>query len=171
LTKGVHALVPAAGPWRAALTIPQDQVRVSFAVPFYGMLLLGTTDTPDDREPSQVAVEPADVEQVVSEAAVAVDPSLVAGERVRATFAGLRVLPAEARESVSVRRETVISWGSAGMLSVAGGKLSRTSTAPHWLLRMRAHAVSHEQVLNLARREKVTSTQLRIRLALAVATS
>ena len=124
LTKGVHALVPAAGPWRAALTIPQDQVRVSFAVPFYGMLLLGTTDTPHEREPSQVAVEPADVEQVVSEAAVAVDPSLVAGERVRATFAGLRVLPAEARESVSVRRETVISWGSAGMLSVAGGKLT-----------------------------------------------
>jgi glycerol-3-phosphate dehydrogenase len=124
LTKGVHALVPADSMWDAALTIPQDEVRVSFAVPFYGMLLLGTTDTPHEAEPSSVAVEPADVEQVVREAGVALDPALIAAERVRATFAGLRVLPAGAKETVSARRETVISRGRGGMLSVAGGKLT-----------------------------------------------
>ncbi len=124
LTKGVHVLVPAESAWGAALTIPQDEVRVSFAVPFYGMLLLGTTDTPHDADPSSVAVEPADVAQVVREAGVALDPALVALERVRATFAGLRVLPAGARETASARRETVISRGRGGMLSVAGGKLT-----------------------------------------------
>jgi glycerol-3-phosphate dehydrogenase len=124
LAKGVHALVSADAPWEAALTIPQDRLRVTFAVPFYGMLLLGTTDEPHDGEPSEVAVEATDVDQVVSEAAVAVEPSLVAAERVRATFAGLRVLPAATRDSVSARRETVLSRGRGGMLSVAGGKLT-----------------------------------------------
>ena len=43
---------------------------------------------------------------------------------MRAAFAGLRVLPAGEGESVSARRETVYTVGSAGMLSVAGGKLT-----------------------------------------------
>jgi glycerol-3-phosphate dehydrogenase len=124
LAKGVHALVPAEDEWAAALTIPQDRLRVTFALPFYGMLLLGTTDEPLDRSPGDVGVKPGDVDHVLAEAAVAVDPVLVDPERVRAAFAGTRVLPAAGGESVSVRRETVISRGRGGMLSVAGGKLT-----------------------------------------------
>jgi glycerol-3-phosphate dehydrogenase len=124
LAKGVHALVPAEGEWGAALTIPQDRLRVTFALPFYGMLLLGTTDEPLARSPRDAEVEPRDVEQVVAEAAVAVDPSLAALDRVRAAYAGTRVLPAHEGASVSLRRETVISRGAGGMLSVAGGKLT-----------------------------------------------
>lgn len=124
LDKGAHALVPADGEWAAALTIPQDEVRVTFAVPLYGMLLLGTTERVHEGDPSAVAVEPGDVEQILAEAAVALDPSLLAPERVRATFAGLRVLPAGKGESVSTRRETVITRGPGAMLSVAGGKLT-----------------------------------------------
>ena len=45
LSKGVHVLVDGGADWEAALTIPHDKVRVSFAVPWEGMLLLGTTDT------------------------------------------------------------------------------------------------------------------------------
>jgi glycerol-3-phosphate dehydrogenase len=124
LTKGVHALVPGGGDWTAALTIPQDGVRVTFAVPWYGMLLLGTTDSLHERDPSDVAVDAADVEQILDEAAVALPRSLVAADRVRATYAGLRVLPAGRGETVSARRETVITRGPRGMLSVAGGKLT-----------------------------------------------
>jgi glycerol-3-phosphate dehydrogenase len=124
LAKGVHALVPADREWSAALTIPQDRLRVTFALPFYGMLLLGTTDEPQDGPPGDVAIRPEDVAQVVAEAAVAVDSSLVALEQVRAAFAGTRVLPAGTGDSVSLRRETVISRGRGGMLSVAGGKLT-----------------------------------------------
>src|SRR2546423_6181994 len=88
------------------------------------MLLLGTTDTPFDGEPDELAVGEADVEQVLAEAAVAVDPELVARDRVRATFAGLRVLPAGDGATASARRETSFTHGPAGMLSVAGGKLT-----------------------------------------------
>ncbi len=120
LSKGVHVLVDGARDWDAALTISHDKVRVSFAVPWEGMLLLGTTDTPHEGEPEDVRVTPADVEQVLREASVAVDGI---GEP-RATFCGLRVLPGGEGATASARRETVYSTGPAGMVSVAGGKLT-----------------------------------------------
>jgi glycerol-3-phosphate dehydrogenase len=124
LDKGAHVLVPADGEWAGAVTIPHDDVRVTFAVPFYGMLLLGTTESGYGGDPSDVRVEAADVSQILREAAVAIESSLVAPKQVRAAFAGLRVLPAGGRASASTRRETVISRGPDGMLSVAGGKLT-----------------------------------------------
>ena len=73
LSKGVHALVPLPDPWRIALTIAQDEVRVTFAVPWYGMLLLGTTDTEFDGEPGAVRAAPGDVETILREASVALE--------------------------------------------------------------------------------------------------
>ena len=124
LSRGAHVLVPADSEWDAALTLVQDDVRVTFAVPWYGMLLLGTTDTPYDGDPADVVPEPADARQILREAALALDPRLLEADRVRAAYAGLRVLPAGEGESVSARRETVFTRGPAGMLSVAGGKLT-----------------------------------------------
>ena len=124
LSKGVHVLVDCDEEWGAALTIPQDDVRVSFAVPWYGMLLLGTTDTAFEGDPGTVEVEPGDVETVLGEAAVALGHELSAPSRVRASFAGLRVLPAGEGASAGARRETVFTVGRGGMLSVAGGKLT-----------------------------------------------
>jgi glycerol-3-phosphate dehydrogenase len=61
---------------------------------------------------------------VLREASVALDTALVRRDRVRAVFAGLRVLPGGDGETATARRETVYSRGPAGMLSVAGGKLT-----------------------------------------------
>ena len=120
LSKGVHVLVDGGKDWDAALTISHDKVRVSFAVPWEGMLLLGTTDTLYDGEPETAHVTDEDVQQVLTEASVAV-------ERIgplRATFCGLRVLPGGDGATASARRETVYSTGPSGMVSVAGGKLT-----------------------------------------------
>ena len=124
LSKGVHVLLEPESSWTAALTIPHDKVRVSFAVPWQGMLLLGTTDALYDGDPGRVAVEEADIDQVLAEAAVALDPALVQRNRIRATYAGVRVLPGGEGGTTSARRETVYLRGSGGMLSVAGGKLT-----------------------------------------------
>jgi glycerol-3-phosphate dehydrogenase len=43
---------------------------------------------------------------------------------VRASFVGLRVLPGGPGGTASARRETVYSQGPAGMVSIAGGKLT-----------------------------------------------
>jgi glycerol-3-phosphate dehydrogenase len=120
LSKGVHVLVDGGSDWGAALTIPHDRVRVSFAVPWEGMLLLGTTDTPHEGEPETAAVAEADIDQVLREATVAVEGL----GPPRATYCGLRVLPTGAGRTAVARRETVLSRGRAGMVSVAGGKLT-----------------------------------------------
>jgi glycerol-3-phosphate dehydrogenase len=124
LSKGVHVLLDPGAPWGVALTIPHDKVRVTFAVPWHGMLLLGTTDTLHEGGPGEAVCEEHDIEEVLDEAAVALDPALLRRDRVRVAFAGLRVLPGGDGETAQARRETVYSRGPSGMLSVAGGKLT-----------------------------------------------
>src|SRR6185503_17016246 len=93
LSKGAHVLVPGGEDWTAALTVPQDDVRVTFAVPWYGLLLLGTTDSDFEGDPADVAVEEDDIVGVLGEAATALPSSMLDRDGVRAAFAGLRVLP------------------------------------------------------------------------------
>jgi glycerol-3-phosphate dehydrogenase len=124
LSKGAHVVLSRAEEWTGALTVPQDDVRVTFAVPWYDLLLVGTTDTEYEGDPAAVSVDPPDVDQILAEAAVALGADAVSRDRVRATFAGLRVLPAGQGESVSARRETVFTRSPGDMLNVAGGKLT-----------------------------------------------
>ena len=143
LSKGVHVVVDGGGDWNAALTIPHDKVRVSFAVPWEGMLLLGTTDTEHDGEPETAAITDADVAQVLAEASVAVDRL---GEP-RAVFCGLRVLPGGDGETANAKRETVFSTGNTGMVSVAGGKLTTYR-------RIALDALDHVGVRGLSKRPR-----------------
>ena len=66
----------------------------------------------------------ADRAQILAEAATSLAPDVVDGARVRAAFAGLRVLPLGESSTAGTRRETVVTVGRAGMISVAGGKLT-----------------------------------------------
>ena len=120
LSKGVHVIVDGGEGWGAAVTIPQSKVRVSFAIPWEGKLLLGTTDTLHEDEPEELRVTDDDVRTVLEEAAVGIREL----GPVRATFAGLRVLPGGPGSTANARRETVYTRGPRGMLSVAGGKLT-----------------------------------------------
>jgi len=120
----VHVVVDGGGEWNAALTIPHDTVRVSFAVPWEGMLLLGTTDTLYEGEPDDAAATPEDIDQILAEAAVALEPGVLRPDAIRSVYAGLRVLPGAEGATASARRETVYLRGPGGMLTVAGGKLT-----------------------------------------------
>ena len=103
---------------------PHDQVRVTFAYAWEGMLLLGTTDTPYEGDPADVAATDDDIDTVLAEAGVAMDGAVLRRDRVLATYAGLRVLPLSDGSTVDARRETAILVGRGGMLTVAGGKLT-----------------------------------------------
>ncbi|HUZ82135.1 MAG TPA: glycerol-3-phosphate dehydrogenase/oxidase [Gaiellaceae bacterium] len=120
LSKGVHVVVDGGEGWGAAVTIPHDKIRVSFAIPWEGKLLLGTTDTLHEGEPEDGGVTDDDVRKILDEASVAVHDL----GPVRASFWGLRVLPGGPGATASARRETVYTHGPSGMLSVAGGKLT-----------------------------------------------
>lgn len=122
LSKGAHLVLNTPDPWSAALTIPVDKYRVSFAIPWEGHLLLGTTDEAYEGDPADVGVVPSDVDQILSEASMGIDPSYLDRDRMTYSFAGLRVLPGGPGDTSSAKRETVVSQGRGGMLSVAGGK-------------------------------------------------
>jgi len=124
LSKGVHLLVRGGDGWSAAVTTPLSEGRVSFAVPWQGLLLLGTTDDEFAGDPSSVAATDQDAARILDEAAVALDRDAVDPSLVVSRMAGLRVLPLSTGATSRIRRGTVLSRGPAGMISVAGGKLT-----------------------------------------------
>ena len=124
LSKGAHLVLDCNEPWHAAVTSPLPEGRVSFAIPWHGMLLLGTTDEPFEGDPATVRPTEADQAQILAEAATSLAAGVVDPARVRSSFAGLRVLPLGDSSTAGTRRETVVTVGKAGMISVAGGKLT-----------------------------------------------
>ncbi|HEY6029814.1 MAG TPA: FAD-dependent oxidoreductase, partial [Gaiellaceae bacterium] len=124
LSKGAHLVLERDGAWAAALTIPVDRERVSFAIPWEGLLLLGTTDSAFDPERDGLGVTPAEEAQILAEAGRALPPGVVRPDAVRARFAGLRVLPLTNGATARASREVTLTRGPAGMVSVAGGKLT-----------------------------------------------
>ncbi|MFC8719564.1 glycerol-3-phosphate dehydrogenase/oxidase [Kitasatospora sp. NPDC057198] len=122
LSKGAHVVLRRQAPWRAALTIPIDHYRVSFAIPWEDHVLLGTTDEEYAGDPLEVRAGEADVDQILAEAGHAVRGEHLRREDITYAFAGLRVLPGGPGGTAAAKRETVVTEGRAGMLSVAGGK-------------------------------------------------
>jgi glycerol-3-phosphate dehydrogenase len=122
LSRGAHLVLERNGGWGAALTIPIDRTRVAFAVPWAGMLLLGTTDSAFEGDARAIEPTVAEERQILDEAGLALDADAL-GE-VRARFAGVRVLPVGAGVTARAARETMLSAGPLGMVSVAGGKLT-----------------------------------------------
>ncbi|MFI9840239.1 glycerol-3-phosphate dehydrogenase/oxidase [Nonomuraea sp. NPDC051941] len=122
LSKGAHLVLRRHEPWKAALTTPIDKYRVSFAIPWEDHLLLGTTDEAYEGDPGGVRATEADIAQILDEAGHAVRDAQLSREDITYAFAGLRVLPGGPGQVTAAKRETVVTRGSGGMLSVAGGK-------------------------------------------------
>jgi glycerol-3-phosphate dehydrogenase len=121
LSKGVHAVLPLPDGWRAGLALFDDS-RSAFAVPWQGMLLLGTTDTPVESDVLDPAPTPGEVGTLLGWFRDVL-PGLQAG-RVVSSFAGLRVLPPGRAGTARASRRHVIDVGPSGMVSIAGGKLT-----------------------------------------------
>ncbi|HXM72907.1 MAG TPA: glycerol-3-phosphate dehydrogenase/oxidase [Candidatus Dormibacteraeota bacterium] len=124
LSKGVHLLLDPPAEWQAGLVVPVEDGRVTMALPWQGMLMLGTTDTDFDGAPDECAVTRSDVAQVLGEASMALPREMLRPENVRFSFAGLRVLPIGNGTSANAHREHLIRTGRFGMVSIAGGKLT-----------------------------------------------
>lgn len=122
LSKGVHLVLKRTSPWRAALATPVDKYRITFALPWEDVLLLGTTAEQFEGEPADVAVTEKDIDQILDEAALSVRNRQLRRDLITYSFAGLRVLPGGPGDTAKAKRETVVTEGKAGMLSVAGGK-------------------------------------------------
>jgi glycerol-3-phosphate dehydrogenase len=122
LSKGAHIVLRRKGPWKAAMATPIDKYRITFALPWEDQLLLGTTDEAYEGDPADVRATEADIRQILDEAALSVRDEHLSPDLITYAFAGLRVLPGGPGGVESAKRETVVSEGRGGMLSVAGGK-------------------------------------------------
>ena len=122
LSKGVHVVVPLEGDWKGGLAL-FDDAGTAIAIPWQGMLLLGATDTPHG-DPETVAVNPGDVRQLLARFAEVLPQEHLLAGRVVHTFAGLRALPRGNVATARARRRHLVSIGSGGMVSIAGGKLT-----------------------------------------------
>ena len=122
LSRGAHLVLERDDGWGAAVTIPIDRTRVAFAVPWAGRLLVGTTDSAFEGDARTIAPTAAEERQILEETALALDVDALGP--VRARFAGVRVLPVGAVATARAHRETMLSSGPLGMVSVAGGKLT-----------------------------------------------
>ncbi|MCC3765291.1 glycerol-3-phosphate dehydrogenase/oxidase [Glycomyces sp. TRM65418] len=122
LSKGAHLVLKRTADWKAALATPVDKYRITFALPWEDMLLLGTTDEVYEGDPGRVTPTKADFEQILDEASLSVRSEQLKPELITYAFAGLRVLPGGPESTAKAKRETVVTEGRGGMLSVAGGK-------------------------------------------------
>ncbi|MCX5556384.1 glycerol-3-phosphate dehydrogenase/oxidase [Streptomyces sp. NBC_00038] len=122
LSKGAHLVLKRTAPWKAALATPIDKYRITFALPWEDMLLLGTTDEEYEGDPADVAVNEKDISQILDEAAFSIRDQQLSRDLITYSFAGLRVLPGGPGDTSKAKRETVVTEGRGGMLSVAGGK-------------------------------------------------
>jgi glycerol-3-phosphate dehydrogenase len=163
LSKGAHLVLDRPQGFDVALAVPADESRIAFAIPWQGMLLLGTTDTPAE----QATVTEADEAQILDEAATALPAELLARDAVRARFAGLRVLPLTASATASARREVVLSSGPLGVLSVAGGKLTTHRVIARAVLRRLGYTAPPVTPLPGAADPDVVAAQLDVEPAVA----
>jgi glycerol-3-phosphate dehydrogenase len=124
LSKGVHVLLEPDAEWRAGLVVPVEDGRVAMAIPWQGMLMLGTTDTDFAGDPADCYVRPDDIAQVLDEASLALPLDMLGRDAVRFSFAGLRVLPLGEGSTANAHREHMVHTGRHGMVSIAGGKLT-----------------------------------------------
>jgi glycerol-3-phosphate dehydrogenase len=122
LSKGAHVVLKRKASWRAALATPIDKYRITFAIPWEDHLLLGTTDEEYTGDPADVRPTDADIDQILDEAAHSVRDEHLDRSLITYAFAGLRVLPGGPGGTATAKRETVVTEGRGGMLSVAGGK-------------------------------------------------
>ncbi|HET9781640.1 MAG TPA: glycerol-3-phosphate dehydrogenase/oxidase [Candidatus Dormibacteraeota bacterium] len=124
LSKGVHVTLPMPKGWHAAIARSVGGSRVAFALPWEGVLLIGTTDTPYEGEPEDARVEDADLDQVFHEASLSLPAEVLDRTQILYAMAGLRVLELGSSTTAETSREHVITKGALGMVSVAGGKLT-----------------------------------------------
>ena len=128
LSKGAHLLYRAEdlGVRERALVLPETgDGRIMFAVPWRGMVLVGTTDTPYEGHPGAARAEAADVAYLRQGLERYLDAG---GAQPVSAFAGLRALADGEGSTASASREHRFLEPAPGYLRIVGGKLTAHRT-------------------------------------------
>jgi glycerol-3-phosphate dehydrogenase len=125
LCKGVHLILPRLPGRDALLFFSETDGRVIFLVPWYGLTLLGTTDTDYAGNPEDVDVEREDVDYLLRSANRVLGSVQWREEDILGGFAGLRVLKGKQGLAPSaLSREWTLKELNNGVLVSVGGKFT-----------------------------------------------
>ncbi len=103
LTKGVHLVFARTDlPVRESLVLADDRGRIVFVMPHDRYVLVGTTDTDFAGDPASVRTEIGDVEYLLAVLAESLPGIKLTNADVATSFAGLRALVREEKESAVV---------------------------------------------------------------------
>lgn len=124
LSKGVHLVLPATLGDEALLLTAKSDGRVFFIIPWYGMTLLGTTDTDYKGDIEKISVEEKDILYLLTEAnhylKIAWTKQDVVG-----SYAGVRVMKHSDKASPSaVSRDWELKTAANGVHYSIGGKIT-----------------------------------------------
>ena len=125
LTKGVHLILPKILENEALLLTAQADGRVFFMIPWYGLTLLGTTDTDYADDIEQIKVEADDIDYLLIEANRVLQSVHWKKSDIIGQYAGLRVLNQSSKTSPSaVSRDWELKSNHNGLLTSMGGKFT-----------------------------------------------
>ncbi|SEN62382.1 glycerol-3-phosphate dehydrogenase/oxidase [Nitrosomonas marina] len=128
LTRGIHMVMPQLGLEEALLLTARSDGRVFFMIPWYGLTLLGTTDTTYQGLLNRIDVDETEVDYLLNAVNDYLREPWTRSDIVGA-FAGVRVLKHEAtagsaESPSSVSRDWVVRTASNGVHYSIGGKLT-----------------------------------------------
>jgi glycerol-3-phosphate dehydrogenase len=125
LSKGVHLILPKILQAEALLLTAKTDGRVFFIIPWYGLTLLGTTDSVYDGNIDHLTVEAAEVNYLLNEANRVLNTVNWTEQDIIGRYAGLRVLKPSAEASLSsISRDWELITSKNGLISSIGGKLT-----------------------------------------------
>ncbi len=128
LTKGVHVVVPRQrlGNNNAVVMHSPRDKRVLFVIPWGVHTIIGTTDTDFSASPDVAAADAADIAYLLETANWFFPAARLEQADVVSTYAGVRALVAaeDVANPSAVSREEQIFESTAGLLTLAGGKLT-----------------------------------------------
>ena len=112
----------------AACIVPAGGERTIFALPWYGRVLVGTTDNDSEGDIDHVPPSTSDVEYLLDALNGYFDTDFGPGDLTGA-YAGVRPLisSGDPKKSVDISRRAELYETSSGMLTITGGKLTTFS--------------------------------------------
>ena len=128
--RGSHIVLPTfAGAPQAAIYSEASDGRAVFVLPWNGMLLVGTTEVPDSRDPGRVRPEAEEVEYLLAAFNALLPSHRATRSDIIYSYAGVRPLPhVDDLELGAITRRHLLYEhdleGASGMLSIVGGKLT-----------------------------------------------
>jgi glycerol-3-phosphate dehydrogenase len=126
LARGVHLVVPRAKlPVNRTIIMTAADKRSVFAVPKGAVTYLGTTDTFHDTAETWPPITDADADYLLAASAARFNVRPLTAADIVSVWSGMRPLVAQAGKSASdISRRDELWTGPAGVLSIAGGKLT-----------------------------------------------